>query len=139
MRNRKKKSIPLSKSQQMARVRNKDTAPELTLRKQLWRAGIRYRLRPKLPGTPDLIMPRAKVAIFVDGCFWHGCPIHYVAPATNVAFWRDKLAKNRLRDEATTQSLENQGWRVLRFWEHELKDDMSSAIERIKSALQSSS
>ena len=80
MRPRKRKKRKLTKSEQMARVRSKDTEPEMVLRKALWKSGLRYRLRPGLPGTPDLAFVGRKVAIFVDGCFWHGCPEHYTCP-----------------------------------------------------------
>ena len=132
MKQRRKKARRLTKSEQMARVRNKDTEPEMALRRALWRSGLRYRLRPKLPGTPDLAFPRSKVAIFVDGCFWHGCPEHYTAPGSNVAFWAEKIARNRRRDDDVNRSLGRLGWKVLRFWEHEVQDELSMVLERIR-------
>lgn len=126
---------PLSKSEQMARVRTKDTAPELLLRRALWHAGIRYRLRARLPGSPDLVVPRAMVAIFVDGCFWHGCPDHYKLPATNCSFWQNKLEKNHARDNLANQTLADQGWTVLRFWEHEVIAHVDIVLARIQSTL----
>src|ERR1043166_2278956 len=98
MRPRLRKKGKLTKSEQMARVRNKNTAPETMLRKALWSHGLRYRLRPKLPGTPDLAFPGAKVAVFVDGCFWHGCQVHYTKPVRNAEFWNKKLEVNLARD-----------------------------------------
>jgi DNA mismatch endonuclease (patch repair protein) len=77
----------------------------------------------------------ANVAVFVDGCFWHGCPVHYSLPASNSTFWNEKLLKNRSRDEAATRNLEMQGWKVLRFWEHELTEDIDSVISRIRAAM----
>ncbi|MFP3184446.1 MAG: very short patch repair endonuclease [Paraburkholderia sp.] len=126
---------PLSKSEQMARVRTKDTAPELLLRRALWHAGIRYRLRVCLPGSPDLVVPGTMVAIFVDGCFWHGCPDHYKPPATNCSFWQNKLEKNRARDNLASQTLADQGWTVLRFWEHEVNAHVDIVLARVKSTL----
>lgn len=75
--------------------------------------------RPR--ARPDFVFPKSKVAIFVDGCFWHGCPAHFTAPASNVAFWRTKLARNRTRDRHVSGALQRQGWVVLRFWEHQLR------------------
>src|SRR5262245_14142890 len=87
---RSKKRQPLTKSEQMARVRARDTDIELVLRRALWRRGARYRLHPPLPGTPDLAFRGARLAIFVDACFWHGCARHYTAPRTNAAYWEEK-------------------------------------------------
>jgi DNA mismatch endonuclease (patch repair protein) len=126
---------PLSKSEQMARVRTKNTAPELLLRRALWHAGIRYRLRIRLPGSPDLVVPGAMVAIFVDGCFWHGCPDHYKPPATNSSFWQEKLEKNRARDNLASQTLADQGWTVLRFWEHEVYAQLDVVLACVQSTL----
>lgn len=132
---RKRKRSPLTKSEQMARVRSKDTAPELALRRALWRHGLRYRLRPKLPGTPDLCFVTARLAVFVDGCFWHGCPQHYSAPVRNAEFWSKKITRNIERDQRTQSALETQGWTVMRIWEHELEADMAGIIARIDAAI----
>jgi len=110
-----------ARSRLMARVKRKDTAPELALRKALWAMGLRYRLHPKLPGTPDLSFPTAKVAIFVDGCFWHGCPLHGSRPKTNADFWLQKLARNRARDTAADVALARLSWKSVRLWEHQLR------------------
>ena len=72
-------------------------------------------------GKPDFVFPKLKLAVFVDGCFWHGCPLHATAPKTNATFWRKKLSANRTRDRLVTRTLRQLGWRVLRLWEHELK------------------
>lgn len=115
----------------MARVRNKNTAPETLLRKALWSQGLRYRLRPKLPGTPDLAFPGAKVAVFVDGCFWHGCPAHYTKPVRNAEFWDKKLQVNLARDRRADDELKALGWTVVRVWGHELKEDPWVAAARV--------
>ena len=103
--------------------RGRDTRPELALRRSLHARGLRYRVDHPLPfdrrRRADVLFTRAKVAIFVDGCFWHGCPEHGTTPRTNVRFWSDKIARNRARDADTTARLEAAGWVVLRFWEHE--------------------
>ncbi|MBF0176970.1 MAG: very short patch repair endonuclease [Magnetococcales bacterium] len=82
-----------------------------------------YRVRPDLPGTPDFAFIKGKVVVFVDGCFWHGCPIHYTAPVRNAEFWQKKLACNLERDRRVDEELAKMGWRVVRVWEHEVKED----------------
>lgn len=121
----------LSKSQQMARVRSKDTGLEMRLRRALWAAGLRYRIRPALPGTPDVAFPRARVAIFMDGCFWHGCPEHYTAPAANADFWQRKLERNIHRDAWVIEELSALGWTSLRIWEHEISADLGAVVARV--------
>lgn len=125
----------LTKSQQMARVRSRDTSLEVQLRQYLWRRGFRYRLQPKLPGTPDLVLVTPKIAVFVDGCFWHGCPDHYSRPATNIGFWDAKLERNRARDQRVDAELRALGWRVLRVWEHELVNDLPKVAAKLRSLL----
>ena len=111
------------RSRLMARVRNRDTAPELQLRRLLHGPGYRFRLhRADLPGTPDIVLPKFRTTIFVHGCFWHGhhCP-RGARPGTNVDFWKAKLARNRQRDQDVEDSLEREGWAVLTVWECELR------------------
>ena len=119
----------LTKSEQMARVRNRDTGLEILLRESLWRAGLRYRLRPRLPGTPDLGFAAARVAVFVDGCFWHGCPAHGTQPKRNGEWWSAKLNRNVERDRETDEHLAMLGWEVIRVWEHE---SPAAAAQRIE-------
>ena len=126
---------PLSKSEQMARVRSKNTSPELRLRRALWSRGLRYSLHQKLPGTPDISFGACKLAIFVDGCFWHGCPVHYTKPATNPEFWSNKVLKNAARDARARAALEELGWTVMRIWEHEIDDDLSAAVKRVAASV----
>ncbi|GAA4892256.1 very short patch repair endonuclease [Tessaracoccus lubricantis] len=106
----------------MSRIRSKDTTPELRLRQRLHRLGYRYRVnaRPEqdLRYTADLIFTRARVAVFVDGCFWHGCPEHFVTPKTRTDFWLAKIDGNSARDRISTHALEEAGWTVVRIWEH---------------------
>ncbi len=126
---------PLTRSQQMARIRGRDTTPERLLRKSLWRIGLRYRLHTLIPeGRPDIVFKAAKVAVFVDGCFFHGCPIHYVRPRTNTAFWAKKLTDNVARDRRQTLALEQQGWRVCRVWEHEVFENIGAVTLTIQIA-----
>lgn len=112
----------------MQEQRTADTEPELQLRRLLHAAGLRYRVNcrvtPTLKGRADIVFRPSKVAVFIDGCFWHGCPEHYRAPASNPEYWGPKIDGNRLRDADTNRILEHEGWLVLRFWEHE---DMTAA------------
>lgn len=114
----------------MSRVRDRDTSPELKLRKALWAAGCRYRLRYKLPGKPDLVFVARRLVVFVDGCFWHGCPVHATHPKANETFWREKLEDNRRRDQRVNAKLQELGWDVLRFWEHEVDRDIEGVVRR---------
>ena len=103
--------------------RSRDTSPERALRSIVHSAGLRYRVAAKpLPGirrTADLVFRPTRVAVFVDGCFWHGCPQHATSPKANAEWWRNKLDRNVTRDRETSEHLASQGWTVLRFWEHQ--------------------
>jgi len=123
----------MSKSEQMARVRSRDTAAEVLLRRALWAAGLRYRVTArKLPGTPDVTFGPARTAIFVDGCFWHGCPVHYTKPRANEAFWQEKLRRNRARDAKVDAQLASIGWLPVRLWEHEIYDDLQAVVGKVR-------
>jgi DNA mismatch endonuclease, patch repair protein len=122
----------LSKSEQMARVRSRDTKPEMLMRKALAERGVRYRLhRRDIPGTPDVYIPRLRLAVFVNGCFWHGhdCP-RGKAPSSNVAFWREKIEKNKARDERTQAALGELGVERLILWTCRIGEFIAAA-ERI--------
>ncbi|MGH8920963.1 MAG: very short patch repair endonuclease [Actinomycetes bacterium] len=116
----------------MSRQRRRDTAPELALRRHLHARGLRYRVTWPIPGLPrrtvDIAFTRARLAVFVDGCFWHGCPEHATYPSANGAWWAAKLAMNQQRDRTTTEHLESAGWTVVRVWEHENPDHIASRI-----------
>jgi DNA mismatch endonuclease, patch repair protein len=120
----------------MARVRNRDTDPEIALRRALWAAGMRgWRCHPRtVPGRPDLAWVGRRVAIFVDGAFWHGHPNHYWGQSGK--FWNDKIARNRARDEAVNKELDAAGWTVVRFWDFEVERDLPRCVERVGHALQ---
>lgn len=122
------------RSYNMSRIRGKDTKPELLLRKALWAKGLRYRVKNKLPGRPDIVFPGKKVVVFVDGCFWHGCPEHLIMPKSNSTFWKDKIQGNIKRDARVTAALEKDGWTVLRFWEHEMKDTAETVVDKVLQA-----
>lgn len=119
----------------MSRNRGTRTGPEEMLRKALWASGLRYRIHHGLPGKPDVVFPARRLVVFVDGCFWHGCPIHYQAPSNNAAFWAAKIETNRNRDAEVAGQLEALGWRVMRFWEHEVKSDLPDCVSLIREAL----
>ena len=117
----------------MSRIRGRNTKPERLLRSALHAKGLRFRLhRRDLPGSPDIVFVSQKVAVFVDGCFWHGCPEHGVMPMTNELFWSHKIETNRQRDAKVTSELRALGWRVVRIWEHELKKDRPRVVRSIE-------
>ncbi len=114
--------------------KSRDTRPEILVRSLAHRRGLRYRTSarplPELRRTADLVFRPTKVAVFIDGCYWHGCPTHYKEPKTNTDYWRAKITGNRTRDHQTDELLSEAGWLVLRFWEHEEKlASCSSAVE----------
>jgi DNA mismatch endonuclease, patch repair protein len=115
---------PEKRSAVMRRVKGRDTAPELKVRRALTALGARYRLnRRDLPGSPDIVMPGRRVAIFVHGCFWHGhdCARGSRVPKANREYWTAKVARNVARDQRTAQALAEQGWQVETIWECDLK------------------
>ena len=116
----------------MESQRRRDTKPEVALRRALFAQGLRFRVAYPIPGMArrsiDIAFPRAKVAIFVDGCFWHSCPEHGVSPKASSEWWRTKLEQNRTRDQATTEHLSQAGWTVLRVWEHVPPQDVVPTI-----------
>ena len=120
----------------MSRIRGSDTDPELRLRRRLWGDGLRYRVNYRTPaGRSDLAFPGARVAVYVDGCFWHGCPDHYVRPRSSGEFWSRKLRQNVTRDRRQTIALEESGWTVCRFWEHEIHQDLDGVVCAVKNVL----
>ncbi|MDN6873689.1 very short patch repair endonuclease [Pseudomonas citronellolis] len=123
------------RSANMARIRGRNTTPEMQLRKALWREGLRYRVQLRVEGTrPDIVFTSCRLAVFVDGCFWHGCPQHYVMPRSKMEFWSTKLATNTNRDRIQTRRLISNGWRILRFWEHEVETEPERVVAEIIAA-----
>ena len=122
-------------TERLSRTRRRDTAPERALRRSLHRRGLRFRIeKPVLPSVRrrvDVVFGPARVAVFVDGCFWHGCPEHVTWPKSNPDFWRAKIETNRMRDRDTDERLQAIGWRVVRIWEHEDPEDAADRIERL--------
>jgi DNA mismatch endonuclease (patch repair protein) len=112
----------------------RDTPCELALRRAVHRLGLRFRVDRPVVGTrrrADLVFARSRVAVFVDGCFWHGCPVHGTWPKANAAWWREKIQSNVRRDRDTDAELAAAGWRVLRFWEHEDATTAATTIARL--------
>jgi DNA mismatch endonuclease (patch repair protein) len=125
-------------SKSMRSNRGKDTSPEMTLRSSLYKGGIRgYRLHTKgVPGRPDILFPRQRLAVFVNGCFWHRCPkCALPLPKSHSDFWSKKFELNRQRDERKIHELKSAGWRVLIIWECEIRKDLGNSVKRVKRAL----
>jgi DNA mismatch endonuclease, patch repair protein len=122
-------------SSRMRRQRTRDTIPEINLRSELHRRGLRYYVHrkplPELRREADILFPRHRLAIFVDGCFWHGCPIHGSKPKRNESFWYDKITRNQVRDQETDARLSDHGWLSVRIWEHELAAVAADRIEQL--------
>lgn len=115
--------------------RRRDTSPELRVRRLLHAAGLRYRvdvapLESDRRRKADIVFTRLKIAVFVDGCFWHGCPAHFAVPRANADYWAPKIARNRERDRQTVARLDAAGWLALRYWEHEEPATVANAIAR---------
>ena len=129
-------AAPIASSQRVANVmrgnRSRDTAPELSVRRLLHARGRRFRvnLRPvaSLRRTADIVFTRHRIAVFIDGCYWHGCPEHHTTPKTNTAYWSAKVQGNRDRDVRVGALLADTGWTVLRFWEHQDPAAVAAAI-----------
>lgn len=116
----------------MSRIRGKNTTPEIKFRKILYARGFRgYRIHPDLPGKPDIAFTRYKLAIFIDGCFWHRCPVDFKEPETRKDFWVKKINSNVERDQKVNLELQSMGWTVLRIWEHEIRKDPEAPIQRL--------
>ena len=119
--------------------RGRDTKPEIAVRRRVHAAGLRYRVDfrplPQLNRRADLVFTRYRIAVFIDGCFWHGCPEHHTISKSNRSFWAEKASRNRERDRQTDQILRSESWCVLRFWEHEDPAEVASQIvEMVRSA-----
>ncbi|MEU2911393.1 very short patch repair endonuclease [Streptomyces massasporeus] len=116
----------------MQAIRSRDTKPEKLIRRLVHAQGLRFRVAarplPDLRRTADMVFRPVKVAVFVDGCYWHGCPEHYVPPRTNSGYWSEKVLRNVTRDRDTDRRLREAGWLVLRFWEHESAEECSLAV-----------
>jgi DNA mismatch endonuclease (patch repair protein) len=122
------------RSRIMSRIRGKDTKPEIKLRKALHGLGYRYSLRHRFSEircTPDITMVSGKTVVFVDGCFWHRCPRCFRAPKSNRRYWGPKIERNVQRDKEQTRWLRRHGWKVIRVWEHQIRENLGRTAERI--------
>ena len=120
------------RSYNMSRVKSKDTSLELKFRKFLFDNGLRgYRVNYKLPGKPDIVFTRYKLAIFLDGCFWHKCPKCFKHPASNKEFWKKKLLSNMKRDKRVNKELSMLKYKILRFWQHEVRDNPEKCYRKV--------
>lgn len=134
---------PKQRSRCMAAVKGKDTKPEMIVRKYLFSRGMRFRVQVrKLPGTPDIVLPKYKTAIFVNGCFWHGhegCK-YFRLPKSNIEFWKEKIERNIERDRESMQALLDLGWKIIRVWECELRNkaNRENTLNKIYKSITSS-
>lgn len=121
------------KNKTMQAVRSKNTKLELAVTKELWKRGIRFRKNVSgLFGKPDIAIKKHKIVIFIDSCFWHGCELHCRLPKKNEEFWINKIERNKQRDKEVTNYYVNNGWNILRIWEHELNENFNEVINTIE-------
>jgi DNA mismatch endonuclease (patch repair protein) len=124
------------RSYNMSRIKARDTKPEIKLGSLLSKRGIRgYKTHYHLPGTPDIVFVKKRLAVFIDGCFWHKCPKCFKKPATRTHFWMKKIKGNVLRDKEVNKRLKKDRWKVLRFWEHEIRKSPEKALSKIVKCL----
>jgi len=126
---------PEQRKKSMSAIKSKNTKAELALRKRLWSQGLRYRIHYNVEGRPDIAFPSKKIAVFVDGCFWHKCPDCFSCPKTNEAYWIPKLNRNVERAEEVNAVLEAEGWKVLRFYECRIKKDLEGVVNIISAEI----
>lgn len=120
------------RSKVMSSIRGKNTKPELIVRRILWSTGLRYRIHDKtIFGKPDISNKKKKLAIFVDGCFWHGCKRCYREPTTNTDFWKQKIQNNKKRRKQVIKFLKREDWKILEFWEHEINGKPEIVVKKI--------
>ena len=134
----KRKKTPISRSENMRRIKSKDTTIEILLRKELWKRGLRYRKNVKdIYGKPDIVFKGKKLAVFVDSEFWHGKQLlegKYI-PKTNTEFWVTKIKRNIERDKEVNEKLKKDGWTVLRFWEADIRKNISACGDKVEQIL----
>jgi len=134
---RRARESPETRSRIMSAIRSVNTRPELAVRRAVWARGLRYRIHDRsVPGTPDLSNRSRRVAVFVDGCFWHACPRCYREPRSNVEFWRAKISRNRERRAKVRRMLRVDGWLVVQAWEHEVIRSPERVAGRVERAFQ---
>ena len=124
------------RTRNMFAIVSKNTKPEIAVRKGLYKLGLGFRIHSKLPGKPDIIFPSRKVAIFINGCFWHGhgCEFDH-KPKTNVKFWLEKIKTNKIRDKKALKDLKSLGWKTLTVWECEIEKNLEKSVNKIEKLL----
>ncbi|AFC99178.1 DNA mismatch endonuclease Vsr [Methanocella conradii HZ254] len=128
---------PAERSKIMSKIKAKNTKAEIILRKELWKLGIRgYRIHYNIPGKPDIAFVSKKIAIFIDGDFWHGYLWKYKGMIPPRQYWQDKIEKNMLRDQRINTELKNMGWKVIRIWEHEVLNEMATVVNKLLREIQ---
>lgn len=116
----------------MRSVKSKGTSLEIKVSKLLWKNGFHYRKNVKnLFGKPDFANKSRKVVIFIDSCFWHGCPLHCRIPASNIEYWKSKIQRNKTRDKNVTSFYKENGWKIFRIWEHDIKINPEEAVNKL--------
>jgi DNA mismatch endonuclease (patch repair protein) len=106
---------------------------EVKFRSALWRRGLRFYKNVKtMPGKPDIVFPRKKIVVFLDSCFWHGCPLHLRLPRSNIEYWQTKIDGNRSRDNKINKIYQGMNWKVIRFWEHQLKENFDEKVSEVE-------
>ena len=118
----------------MAKIKGKDTKIEKLVRLTLKNQGVKFKANPNMYGHPDIIIPKRKIAIFLDGCFWHGCKKDKTIPKSNTTYWELKIKTNKKRDKAIAKTLKNRGWTVVRVWEHQIKNDPNIVFSKLGKA-----
>jgi DNA mismatch endonuclease (patch repair protein) len=130
---------PDQRKKNMSHIRGKNTGPETRLRKLLWSHGVKgYRIHYNLPGKPDIVLTKKKIAIFVDGCFWHKCPFCFQEPETRKEFWMKKIQSNVDRDKRVNKQLKDDGWTILRFWEHDVRKNPDAIVKKVSEIIEKS-
>ena len=120
----------------MSRVKSKDSSIEIILRKELWKNGLRYRKNSsKYFGKPDVIFKRYRTVIFIDSCFWHGCPTHLRMPSSHRKYWKPKIARNKKRDKEINLYYKKSEWKIIRVWEHDILENLPKCVDLIENAL----
>ena len=123
------------RSKIMRSIKSANTRFERDFRSLLWKAGLRYRVKNNLLGKPDLYFSHARIVVFLDSCFWHGCPEHVRLPKSNKLYWKRKIARNVERDRRISAWYKRSDWKLLRIWEHMIRNDLNKCAERIEKAV----
>lgn len=130
---------PEYRRKNMQNIRSADTKIEVLIRSALHKKGFRFRKNAQnIIGKPDIVFPAKRVVVFLDSCFWHKCPYHYNIPLTNTSYWNPKLERNKKRAREVNSKLRKDGWTVLRFWEHQIKNNFDVVVEKISATIKNS-